>query len=73
MSGVIKSVIEAKIGDTFNYAVIGFLDLLEYHRQSSTRWELKGAGITNGWLIECFWIDKKSMDDHFQLIQLQGL
>lgn len=34
---------------------------------------VEGAGVTNGWLIECCWIDKKFKDDHVQLIQLQGL
>lgn len=47
MSGAIKSVMEfeEEMDGTFNSAVIGFLDLLEYHHQSSAKWGLRGQEL----------------------------
>lgn len=47
MSGAIKSFMEfeEEMDGTFNSAVIGFLDLLEYHHQSSAKWGLRGQEL----------------------------
>lgn len=64
---------EAEMDGALNSEIIGLFDLLECRYQCFAKCELKKAGVSNGWLIECCWIDTESMHDHFQSIQLQGL
>lgn len=75
MSGLIKSIMEfeVKMDGSINSDILVKLGFLECQYHSFVRCELRKTQNPDGWLIECKWLDKESMYDHFHSSQLQSL